>query len=180
VQYATKLNGLAGTYKLGGWYDSGSFPDQRFATTHRGHVSIYGVADQTIWQSTADGARSLNVFGRIMGAPSNQNFISFSFNGGVTLAAPIPGRNNDNAGIDLGIGKVSSRAADADADAGLQRQGTEELIELTYQASIAPWLVVQPDFQYIVNPGGGVQNPNDPKQNLRNELVIGARAIVTF
>jgi len=45
---------------------------------------------------------------------------------------------------------------------------------------VVPWLVVQPDVQYVVNPGGGVLNPNDPTHNLRNELVVGARVVTVF
>lgn len=59
-------------------------------------------------------------------------------------------------------------------------RGTEELFELTYQAQIFPWLVAQPDLQYVVNPGGGVPNPTDPTQNVGNELVAGIRVITTF
>jgi porin len=196
IQYATKLNGLAGTYKFGGWYDSGTgFLDQRYDTdgvpladsssngnpmTHTGNYSLYGVADQTVWQGKSDNSRSLNVFGRIMGAPSNRNLISFFFNGGVTLTAPLPGRDNDSAGIDFGLGKVSRGAADVDQDAGLAPRTTEELIELTYQAQATPWLILQPDMQFIVNPGGGTPDPNDPTHDLRDEFVAGVRGIVTF
>src|SRR5579872_5486996 len=74
--------GLPGTYKLGGWYDSGSFLDQRFDTNgvslaspasngvarrHRGNFSLYGVIDQTVWRQP-DGPRSVSVFARAMGA----------------------------------------------------------------------------------------------------------------
>lgn len=195
LQYAAKVNSLAGIYKLGFWCDTGAFPDQRFDSDgrsladpdsdgdpvmHHGNYSLYGVADQTVWQSKADASRTLNLFGRIMGAPDNQNFIDFFFNGGATLAAPLPGRDNDQAGIDFGIGRVSSRTAGLDRDSGVPAQSTEELIELTYQAQVTPWLLVQPDVQFIVNPGGGVQDPDDATHDLRDELVAGARFIVTF
>jgi porin len=188
-------SGLPGTYKIGFWYDTGFFPDQELGTDglslanansngnpimHHGNYSLYAVMDQTVWQSSADSSRNLNIFARIMGAPATQNLIEFSFNGGITLAAPIPGRDNDQAGIDFGVGKVSSRLADFDRDEGVTPQGTEELIELTYQAQVKPWLIVQPDIQYTVNPGGGIQDPADPTHNLRNELVVGTRAVVTF
>ena len=195
LQYATKFGGLAGTYKIGGWYDTGFFPDQRFSTDglsladptsngnplmHHGNYSLYAVADQTVWQSKAGNARTLNIFGRIMGAPGGQNLIDFFFNGGVTLTAPLPGRDNDQAGIDFGIGRVSSQAADFDRDSGAPAQTTEELIELTYQAQVTGWLTVQPDLQYVINPGGGVLDPNDPTHKLRNEFIAGARAVLTF
>jgi porin len=185
--------GLPGTYKLGFWYDTAAFPDQRYGTDglslasqdsngdakmHKGDYSLYAVVDQTLWQS--GGARNLNVFGRIMGAPSDENLISFSFNGGFTMTAPLPGRPNDSAGIDFGLAKVSDRAAGLDVDSGVTRRGTEELIELTYQAQATPWLILQPDFQYIVSPGAGVQDPDDSTHNLHNEIVAGIRAVTTF
>ena len=61
-----------------------------------------------------------------------------------------------------------------------QGHAAEELIEITYQAQLTPWLIAQPDLQYIWTPGGGVQDPNNPSHSLRNELVIGARAVATF
>jgi porin len=187
--------GLAGTYKIGAWYDTGSFPDQLFATDglalnnqassgvpemHHGNYGLYGVVDQTIWQSAADTARNINVFGRIMSAPDDRNLIDFSFNGGVTMAASLPGRDNDQAGIDLGIGRVSRRAADLDRDEGVTPRGVETLLELTYQAQITPWLTVQPTVQYVINPGAGLQDPGAPTHNLRNEFVAGLRTVIAF
>jgi porin len=195
VQDASPPSGLPGTYKIGFWYDTANFPDQRYSSDglsfadpssngnpemHHGNYSLYAVADQTVWQSSSRSAQTLNVFGRVMGAPEAQNFIDFFFNGGVTLTAPLPGRDNDQVGLDFGLGKVSDRAADLDRDSGLTGQSTEELIELTYQAQVFPWLSLQPDLQYVVNPGGGVQDPNDPSHNIDNEFVVGMRMVTTF
>lgn len=194
-QYSLPSNFLPGTYKVGGWYDSGHYPDQRYGTDglslanansngnpamHRGNYGIYIVVDQTVWKSSADSARTVNLFGRAMGAPDSQNEIDFSFNGGVTMTAPLPGRDNDQAGIDFGLARVSSRLAGLDRDSGLPVQGTEELLEFTYDAQVTPWLMVQPDIQYIVSPGGGIQDPNNPNRKLRNELVVGLREVTTF
>lgn len=181
-----KTQGLPGTYKVGFWYDTGFFPDQFYTNTngtsvmHHGNYSFYAVADQTIWQSSSNTARNVNVFGRVMGAPDQQNAIDFFFNGGVTMMAPLPGRNNDQVGIDFGIGKVSSRLQMAQRNQGNKAQTTEELVEITYQAQVLPWLVVQPTVQYTMNPDGGVQEPNNPVHNVRNELVAGARFVTTF
>jgi porin len=199
LQYVTKINGLDGSYKIGGWYDTGLFPDQEYGTDglslanpasngdpvmHHGNYSLYGVVDQTVWKS--GGPQSVNVFARIMGAPDDQNLIDFSLNTGVTMTAPLPGRDNDQAGIDIGIGNVSSRASNLDRDIAVFSgspypiRGTETLIELTYQAQLTHWMIVQPDLQYVFNPGGGVQDPNHTTQNLQNEFIAGLRAIVTF
>ena len=176
---------LPGTYKLGVWYDTAAFPDQALDTQglsladpdstgeplqHQGSVSLYGVVDQTIWQSAA-GGRSLNLFARLMGAPADRNLISFSANGGLTLTDPLPGRSNDTAGIDLGVGQVSGQAAKLDRASAAPVRGTETLVELTYQAQLTPWLQLQPDAQLVLNPGGGIVNPvrarTDPPQRSR-------------
>ena len=75
---------------------------------------------------------------------------------------------------------AAETTAAADTAAGLPRQGTETLIEATYQAQATSWLVLQPDIQYIANPAGGIDNPYEPGKKLANELVMGVRGIVTF
>ncbi len=59
-------------------------------------------------------------------------------------------------------------------------QGAETFLEATYQAQILPSVVVQPDIQYIINPAGGIANPNQPWQKVKNELVLGIRTNITF
>ena len=45
-------------------------------------------------------------------------------------------------------------------------------IEFTYRAVLTAWLSLQPDFQYVINPGG------DP--TLDDAFVIGLRGILSF
>ncbi|HET8996564.1 MAG TPA: carbohydrate porin [Acetobacteraceae bacterium] len=192
--------GLPGIYKLGAWYDSGRFPDQHFGTDglslanpasngdplmHRGDFSLYALADQMVWRQ-AGGPRAVGVFARMIGAPANQNLVTSSLNAGVNVTAPLPGRGKDTLGIGFGWTQVSPRAAALDRDtAGFSAtaypvRGSEEFIELTYQLQMAPWWIVQPDLQYVFNPGGGIPNPNNPSHVVGNELVLGVRTVVTF
>jgi porin len=39
---------------------------------------------------------------------------------------------------------------------------------------------LQPDFQYVLNPGAGVANPNDPGKRIKNEAVVGLRMNILF
>ncbi|NVN38809.1 carbohydrate porin, partial [Komagataeibacter swingsii] len=52
--------------------------------------------------------------------------------------------------------------------------------ELTYQAQIMPWLVVQPDFQYVHDPSGGMGDPSCPTRGIGNEAVFGLHTNVNF
>lgn len=192
--------GLPGTYKLGAWYDTASFPDQRFDTAglslanpasngvaqgHQGNFSIYGVVDQMVWRE-ARGPRSIGVFARAMGAPSDRNLIDFSLNAGVNVKGLLPGRANDTFGIGYDWAHVSDRASDLDRDqasftgTAYPIRSSEHVIEITYQYQAAPWWQIQPDFQYVINPGGGIQNPNDTSQTIGDEAVFGLRTTITF
>jgi porin len=53
-------------------------------------------------------------------------------------------------------------------------------VELTYQYQLTPWCQLQPDFQYVFNPGGGILNPNAPAQKVGDEAVLGMRVNILF
>ena len=193
--------GLPGTYKIGAWFDTAKFPDQRFDDTglslanpassgnprmHWHNYSLYAVADQTIWQPGGDDPRAVSLFIRPMFAPANQNLIDFSINGGVTLKALLPGRDSDTAGVGFGITNVSSRAAALARDSAffsgayVPTRGAETFVEVTYQIQLTPWLQVQPDFQYFWMPGGGIVDPIQPTRRIGNEAVFGLSTMVAF
>lgn len=187
-----KKSGLPGTYKIGVWYNNGRFADQRFDATgqpfavtgatagqHRDNYSVYAVADQMVWRPDPSGSRSVGVFARVMGAPSDRNPISLSANLGVVMKAPFKGRDNDSVGIGLAYIKVSNRARAFDVDSGFVPRGSETAVEATYQYQVAPWWQVQGDVQYTFNAGAG-QNPNTPTQALRNTFVVGVRTNIVF
>jgi porin len=142
--------------------------------------------DQTIWRPNPKGARQLGVFLRLMGAPGDRNLISFAVDGGFTFKAPLPGRDNDTLGLGFGLAHVSDSVAKLNQQqafytgAFVPIRDNETVIELTYQAQVAGWWVLQPDVQYVINPGGGLPNPLQPGRRIGNELVLGLRSVVTF
>jgi porin len=193
--------GLPGTYKLGFWYDTAGYPDQRIDTrglslanpgssgvarTDRGNFSLYAVIDQTVWQLDPDGPMAVSAFLRPMIAPSDRNQINFSVNGGLTLKAPLPGRDSDTLGLGFGVASIgdSTRGFAQDlarfSGAYVPGRGPETFVELTYQAQIANWWQIQPDIQYRWRTGGGVVDPNRPGKALGNALIIGVRNSITF
>jgi len=199
--YANGSQPLARTYKLGLWYDTESFPDLRQdnagislaspATTgipeqHRGDYSIYAVADQLVWQDEDEADRTINVFARAMGTPEvDRNLVVFSANLGMNFHEPIEHRDDDSFGIGLGYAKVSSQAAALDRDTAFFSgtltpiRSSETFVEVTYQYEVAPWLQLQPDFQYVFNPGGGVANQAGTAK-IGDEAVLGLRTNILF
>ncbi len=201
--YADQPEPLARTYKLGVWYDTESFADQQFDNTglslanpassglplqHHGNFGIYALADQLIWVDPQESDRTINLFGRILGAPqADRNLIALSLNAGLTFHEPFLHRDDDTFGIGMGYAKVSGAAAALDRATGAYNPGTfvpvrggETYVELTYQYQATPWWQIQPDIQYVFNPGGGIANPNAPSQRVGNELVLGLRTNILF
>jgi porin len=191
---------MSRTYKIGVWYDTKKFPDQEFdkagvslasplssgvPSTHRGDYSIYAVADQMIWHSDAVDDRTLNFFTRVMGTPeTDRNLVNFSLNAGLTLHEPIFGRDDDTLGLGMGYAHVSNSVANLDRDMTFfgtptYAQSGETFLEVTYQYQATPWWQVQPDLQYVFNPGAGELNPVT-NEKIENETVIGLRTNILF
>jgi porin len=197
--------GLAGTFRIGAWFDSAAFPDQRYDTNGlsladpasngdarplRHNFGVYFSGDQAVWQQKG-AARQLGLFTRLVGAPADRNLISFSTNLGLVLKAPLAARPNDSLGLGYGLAKVSDHASALDQDrqtlageAAYPVRSSESFIELTYQAQIAPWWLVQPDVQYVFTPGAGIPRPGNPADSpaprLGNEAILGIRTNVIF
>lgn len=170
VQYAVNqgkdTKGLPGIYKVGAWYETTEFPDWISGANHSGNYGIYGVADQTVWKGAA---QSMSVFVRAGAAPSDRNLLSFYVDGGFGFKGLVPGRSDDVLTFGIAYEKVSSKAATAALPTVLD---DEIVLELSYQALLAPWWVLQPDFQYIVHPGGAT--------SVANAAVIGLRSTIKF
>ncbi len=200
---ANESDPLSRTYKIGVWYDTESFADLRYdntglplanpasdgiAAAHRGDYAFYAVADQMIYRFENDPDRNINVFVRPMFTPlQDRNLINFSVNAGLTLHEPFFGRDDDTFGLGVNFARVSNSATGFDVDAAFYNPGVyspirhnETVLEATYQYQVTPWWQIQPDIQYVFNPGAGIVNPNDPTEKVKNEAVLGLRTNITF
>ncbi|MFT8590760.1 MAG: carbohydrate porin [Acetobacter orientalis] len=177
MQYHRQDPVYEGTFKLGGYGDTGRFPEQgNAATTHKGNWALYGVADQVV--AKLQGATRLGVFVRATGtAAADRNQIVYGLDAGVVLTAPFQ-RQNDAVGLGWGVGAPSGVLARAARRTGQMVQGNEYHFELTYQYQPYAWLLVQPDIQGIIAPSGGV--PDNTGARVRNEAIFGLHSSVSF
>ena len=200
--YADRPEPLSRVYKIGAWFNSQNFADERFDNAgvslaspysnglplaRHGNYGFYATADQMIWVDPEESDRNINVFGRVLWAPqADRNLITFSMNAGVTFHEPIRHRDDDTLSIGMGYAKVGSYASQLDKDtafytgAYVPARGGETYLEISYQYQVAPWWQLQPDIQYVFNPGGGVTNPNNPSKRVGDELVLGLRTNILF
>ncbi|MGO4722509.1 MULTISPECIES: carbohydrate porin [unclassified Inquilinus] len=203
AQYAVNGDGdgLPGTYKLGAWYNSNRFADQRFddnglsladpasdgvALLHRDDWGLYALADQMIYRVPGTKDQGLGLFARIMAAPGDRNEVDLFVNAGASYKGLLAGRPDDTAGLGVVYARIGARARDLDADvaafsgSGRPIRSGETVLEATYQAQIAPWWTLQPDFQYVFSPGGHIPDPEDPSRPIGDAAVLGLRTTVTF
>ena len=195
--------GLPGTIKLAAWRHFGKFADQHFGNdglsladpsssgvplVHRGDYGVYGIIDQMVWRLPGDDAnKGVGVFARLSASPSDRNLMNFYAEGGINFIGLLDERPHDMFGLAAAYSPVSPSARSLDRDQAFFTQTAppirdhEIALELTYQAQIIPGWVVQPDFQYIFRPGGGVADPINPERGrIRDAAVFGLRTIVKY
>ena len=161
---------LSGNYKMGGFYDTATFDDLDGNGSQRGEYAFYVIADQEIWHEPGDPDQGLRIFGRIGASPSDRSTVSFYFDTGLNYQGLLPSRDKDLCGIGVSYTKISNDLLD---DSGSPVESHHEtIIEASYQAVITNWLSVQPDFQYIFNPGATGRQ--------QNAVVAGLRFTVNF
>ncbi len=187
--------GLPGLLKVGAWAQTGQNADALKDSTASANYGFYGIVDQMLFREPSPEVPSpvglskdaksfkspvtleksdqgLGWFGRIAFTESGRNFINFYFDTGFTYKGLIPTRDDDTIGLAFAYAQLSNGARNSLSDEGLSPVGAEMVIELSYQAQLTRWLTLQPDLQYIINPGA--------TSTINNALVIGARASVTF
>jgi len=164
---------LEGKYKVGGYYDTGLFPDNRGGAAHRGNSAWWVVVDQQLYRESLkpkETFRGLSAFGRVTSAPDAYNPVSFYFDAGLNYTGLIPGHDKDILGIAISYERLSSELRQANGDPVPSHR--EHVIEGTYLWTLNDHFAVQPDIQYIINPGGVGATPN--------ALVGGLRFIINF
>lgn len=151
-------------FGIGGWLYSADF-DRIEATTGRarddGNRGFYAFVEAPVFDSET--GVTVNGFLRYGMANDELNAFDRYLGAGVVAAGLISSRPDDEFGLALASARTGGpfRRAVGGADS------RETSIELTYSAQVTNWLRIQPDIQFVVNPGA------DP--GLKNALVIGLR-----
>lgn len=192
--------GLPGQLKGGLWFQTGKYADPLADSTSSGNCGFYAILDQMIFREAAAEAspspaddrgpgnaksvkqlvpvqteksdQGLGFFTRVAFTPQDRNFVDFYFDTGLTYKGLIPTRDNDTLGVAFGYAQISNGARSGLADEGSRPARAEMVLETTYQIQINPWLILQPDLQYIIQPNA--------TRDLGNALLLGFRANVTF
>jgi porin len=160
-------------YKLGGYYDSQFHPDISNGTSGHGDYGFYAVVDQPLYivpGSRRDSPQGLSGFARISYVPDQRNPVVYYFDTGFNYTGIVPGRSKDIFGAAFTFERLGTDVYLASGAPVLSHH--ENVLEITYLANLTEWFSLQPDFQYIFNPGGFGRTPN--------AAVAGIRFNVTF
>ena len=198
VRYNPGDSDKNGAYGFGGWWNSERFRDLHLDTggvslaslfsngqprQHNNDFSLFAFVHQPLPLGDADPAWAM--FARAMGAPGDRNLISLYLDGGLTYKGPF-GRAEDELGVAIAYSRIGNAARAFDAD--IVRftgqfhpiRSGEAVIELSYRVQLTGWWQLQPDFQYVFNPAGGVANPNAPGRRVGDAAIFGLRTAITF
>ena len=150
---------------IGSWYHTREFTDIA-SRTRDDNAGLYAVAEKDLWRN--DGGRGLGVFARLGFAEADRNQVATCAGAGVAWTGPLPERPADVAGLAVAHARNGDRFRRFNPGTGR----AETTIEASYLMQPRPWLIVQPDLQYIINPS------TDP--GIDNTLVLGVRFQLTL
>jgi porin len=168
---ATGDTGLPGNYKVGSWYHTDEFFDVETTVlsmvtgqtpeVHSGNWGVYFLADQTLYRENEpdeDPARQgLVGFFRVAYTSPDRNIAPFGIDGGLVYKGLFPTRDWDTFGVAFSYMEMSDEISDVQRMFGLPESDIydyEAVIEVSYRAQLTAWLTLQPDFQYVMHPGG--------------------------
>lgn len=169
------MKGLPGHYWFGAYYSPWQFQEFNApaGSTATNSYGFYWHADQMVYQEAPGSDQGLTLWSAFVLSPQ-QNIakLPFQVNGGAAYKGLIPTRDNDYTCFGVVYGKFSSDYASAVSDQGLGYPSYELVFEWNYKIQITRFAFVQPDIQWVINPGG--------TGNIPNALVLGAQMGMTF
>jgi porin len=153
----------------------------------RGDFGVYSVFEQKLYRVGADDDRGIGVFARASYSPPDRNLIDYYADSGLEFVGLADRRPKDKFGIGAAYSHISPRARALDLDfrsllTPWPARSSEGLITAVYQYELRAGWTLQPNFQFILRPGGGATNPLSalPGKALKNAEVFGLRTVLKF
>ena len=155
-------------YAVGYWAYSTKLPDlDPISTDKHRSQGVYVLAERSLFVEQGHPAQGLAGFVRLGFAPEKTQQVDWTSSVGLRYHGLFDGRDDDIMGIALTTNHASNLYRNLNNS---ERYETD--FELTYRAQIKPWLALQPDLQFIVNPNMDL--------NLKDAWVFGVRTELNF
>jgi porin len=126
-----------------------------------------------VWQEAPGSDQGLTLWSAFVLSPQ-QNIakLPFQANAGIIYKGLVPTRDNDYSIFGFVYGEFSNEIVTTTKDNRSLHSDYEIVLELAYRVNLTKFAYVQPDLQWVINPGGTHTVPN--------ALVLGAQMSVTF
>ncbi len=159
---------------IGYWIFTGGFDDVFEADgggpiRHNTNDGFYVLGEFWPYREAGDRDQGLAAFARFGFADEDVNQFSNYVGGGLVYTGLFPGRDEDQLGLAVATAINGDPYKDSLRAAGGVVPDEEINIELSYRFGVMPWLTLQPDMQYVINPGAGANG------DLDDALVVGMR-----
>jgi porin len=164
---SSKESNEDGYYKvaLGGWHHTAEYEDYQGVLRDL-NQGMYGIGEASLWRD--ESGRGLGAFFQSGFARGDRNQVQSYFGGGFAYQGLFEERVDDILALGFAYARNSSqfRSYTEGAETG------ELALELTYRFQITPYFALQPDFQWVKDPG------TDPE--LDDVILLGVRTEVVM
>ena len=132
-----------------------------------GTYGIYGLAEYDVYHEKGDTDQELTLFCRAGLADPRVNRFSQYYGGGLVYTGLIPGRKFDQTGLGAAAAVNGKYYKRSQRRAGQSVDTAEITLEITHSIFVNPNVFIQPDVQYVINPG--------MVPDRKNAFVLGVR-----
>lgn len=147
---STTFNDQPDKVKLGAYYHTNKFQSYDDTTTiSAGNYGLYATIDFVLWSSFVKTDRYVGLFAQAGIAPGKINQISHYIGGGIHIDGLLKTKIPDSMGLAFAYANISNpfRAINPQLVYG------ELVVELTYKLRFLENYCIQPNLQYVMNPG---------------------------
>ena len=167
-----------GKYALGTWYYTASFDDlvdvddAGNRVRRNNNQGVYALAERSLYREPDDASQGLSAFIRYGVANDDINRLDYFLYAGAAYTGLIPGRDVDQLGFSVSNAHNGAKYLQSQRNDGAAVDNSETVLELTYRTQITPWLALQPNLQYVINPNTNPQRGNATVLGVRFELAL--------
>ena len=145
-----EFNGNPDKIKIGAYYHTNKFTDYRDTLKKvNGNYGLYSTIDFVLWSNFAKPDRYIGLFAQGGIAPLHINKVNYYVGGGVHFNGILETDKPDALGLAFAYANLSRDYKKLNSD---YAQG-ELIFELTYKLRFLDHYCVQPNIQYVINPG---------------------------
>lgn len=160
-------------YDIGGFYNSGEYNYAGMMMAKNGmlqplaniststpRIGIWAQAAQMVYRPDMNSKRGITVFGEIESMVTGYVPIQDEIDAGFVWRGPPATRPNDTLNFIVEYYKIGNQMVNYETGTVVQAGGTRltgdmEVVQVDYNAALAPGLTLGPFYEYIINPNPG-------------------------